>query len=170
MAPAGCLTWLRAACVSRGTLWFTRRSISAANARLTCGPARARWPSLIRGARWRFESGERVRYERTGAGDRSALRYQCGVAGANQPHVFTLHTLDDAARLRNFITEKHPRRAVVAGAGYIGVEAADALRRHGIQVTMLESSPYAHRRAKTRLLRRPSGRNWSSTESSFAVA
>lgn len=89
-----------------------------------------------------LESGERVRYERlviaTGA--------RCdttGIAGAAQPHVFTLHTLSDAERLRGFITEKQPKSAVVVGAGYIGVEAADALRRHGLRVTVLERSPHA---------------------------
>src|SRR5450432_3740802 len=74
-----------------------------------------------------LESGERLRYEHlvvaTGARP-DAL----GIAGARQPHVFTLHTLDDARRLRQFIREKQPKRAVVIGAGYIGVEAADALR------------------------------------------
>jgi NADPH-dependent 2,4-dienoyl-CoA reductase/sulfur reductase-like enzyme len=64
------------------------------------------------------------------------------IAGAAQPHVFTLHTLDDATRLRAFIAEKHPRRAVVIGGGYIGLEAADALRRNGLAVTVLERSPH----------------------------
>jgi NADPH-dependent 2,4-dienoyl-CoA reductase/sulfur reductase-like enzyme len=88
-----------------------------------------------------LESGERVHYEHlviaTGARcDTSAI------AGAQQPHVFTLHTLDDATRLRAFISEKHPRRAVVIGGGYIGLEAADALRRNGLRVTVLDRSPY----------------------------
>jgi len=89
-----------------------------------------------------LESRERLPYDRlviaTGA--------RCdtgGMAGASQPHVFTLHTLEDAERLRRFIREKNPRRAVVVGAGYIGVEAADALRRHGMQVTVLERSAHA---------------------------
>jgi NADPH-dependent 2,4-dienoyl-CoA reductase/sulfur reductase-like enzyme len=86
-----------------------------------------------------LESGARVHYERliisTGARcDTSAI------AGAQQAHVFTLHTLDDATRLRAFIAEKHPRRAVVIGGGYIGLEAADALRRNGLRVTVLERS------------------------------
>src|SRR3954467_10125291 len=48
-----------------------------------------------------LESGERIRYERlviaTGARCDSN-----GIAGVNQPHVFTLHTLDDAERMRRF--------------------------------------------------------------------
>jgi len=89
-----------------------------------------------------LESGARVRYEHlviaTGARcDTSTIE------GAQQPHVFTLHTLDDAERLRGFIREKQPKRAVVIGAGYIGLEAADALRRNGLRVTVLERSQYA---------------------------
>ena len=89
-----------------------------------------------------LESGARVRYDRlvvaTGARCDTS-----GIAGADQPHVFTLHTIDDAQRMRRFLEEKRPRRAAVIGAGYIGVEAADALRRNGLRVTVLERSPHA---------------------------
>jgi NADPH-dependent 2,4-dienoyl-CoA reductase/sulfur reductase-like enzyme len=86
-----------------------------------------------------LESGARVHYDHliiaTGARCDTA-----GIAGAGDPRVFTLHTLDDAERMRRFLREKQPRRAVVIGAGYIGVEAADALRRNGLRVTVLERS------------------------------
>ena len=75
-----------------------------------------------------LETGERVRYDRlvvaTGA--------RCDASrseGARRPNVFTLHTLDDAERMRGFLRDRKPKRAVVIGAGYIGLEAADALRR-----------------------------------------
>src|SRR5437764_7352639 len=89
-----------------------------------------------------LETGERVRYDRlvlsTGA--------RCdtlGIAGLAQPHVFTLHTLDDAERMRRFLREKRPTTAAIVGAGYIGVEAADALRRHGLRVSVYERSNHA---------------------------
>jgi NADPH-dependent 2,4-dienoyl-CoA reductase/sulfur reductase-like enzyme len=89
-----------------------------------------------------LEGGGRVRYDRlviaTGARCDTS-----GIDGARQPHVFTLHTLGDAERLRAYIRERQPRSAVVVGAGYIGVEAADALRRNGLRVTVLERSPHA---------------------------
>jgi len=90
----------------------------------------------------RLESGERVRYERLviATGARCG---RSGITGADRPHVFTLHTLDDAGRLRDFLRARQPRRAVVIGAGYIGVEAADALRRNGLEVTVLERSEHA---------------------------
>src|SRR5664280_1383214 len=80
-----------------------------------------------------LESGGPVRYDRLviATGGRSDTS---GIPGAQQPHVFTLHTLDDAERMRRFLREKRPKRAVVVGAGYIGVEAADALRRNGLRV------------------------------------
>jgi NADPH-dependent 2,4-dienoyl-CoA reductase/sulfur reductase-like enzyme len=84
-----------------------------------------------------LESRERIRYDRlilaTGACCKTSA-----IKGADQPHVFTLHTLDDAERLRAFLRERAPRRAVVIGAGYIGVEVADALSRNGLRVTILE--------------------------------
>src|ERR1051325_9446875 len=71
-----------------------------------------------------IETGGRVRYVHLviATGGRCD---SLGIAGAQAPHVFTLHTLDDAERMRQFLLEKQPRRAVVIGAGYIGVEAAD---------------------------------------------
>ena len=86
-----------------------------------------------------LESGTRVRYERLviSTGGRCD---PAAIAGGQQPHVFTLHTPDDATRVRAFLAEKHPRRAVVIGGGYIGLEAADALRRNGLRVTVLERS------------------------------
>jgi len=86
-----------------------------------------------------LESGARVPYERLviATGARSEIR---GIAGTQSPHVFTLYTLDDAERMRAFLRERRPRTAAVVGAGYIGVEAADALRRNGLAVTIFEAS------------------------------
>ena len=80
--------------------------------------------------------GERIHYDKlviaTGARpDAVAL------PGADLPHVFRLNTFADGVRLKEYLTEKRPRRAVVIGAGYIGLEAADALRRNGLAVTLL---------------------------------
>jgi len=53
------------------------------------------------------------------------------------PGLFTLKTLADADGLLAGI-KKH-RRAVVIGSGFIGLEAAQALARHGIEVTIVEA-------------------------------
>jgi len=88
-----------------------------------------------------LEGGERVHYDKLviATGARPDIRQ---IPGSTLPHVFTLHTLDDARRLKRFLSEKRPRRAVVAGGGYIGLEAADALRRNGLTVTVLEQGPH----------------------------
>jgi NADPH-dependent 2,4-dienoyl-CoA reductase/sulfur reductase-like enzyme len=95
-------------------------------------------------------NGERVHYDRlviaTGARPRTT-----DFEGANLPHVFTLHTLDDAERLKAYLRDKQPKHAVVVGAGYIGLEAADALRRNGLAVTVVEQGPQVLGRADAEL-------------------
>ncbi|MEU8219332.1 FAD-dependent oxidoreductase [Micromonospora taraxaci] len=54
--------------------------------------------------------------------------------------VFGMQTLDDGAALREWLdTEPRPRRAVVVGGGYIGVEIAEALIQRGLSVTLVEA-------------------------------
>jgi NADPH-dependent 2,4-dienoyl-CoA reductase/sulfur reductase-like enzyme len=87
-----------------------------------------------------LRGGERISYDK--------LVIACGarpvreLPGADLPHVFTLHTLEDARRLREFIEQRRPQRAVVVGAGYIGLEVADGLAERGLCVTVLDASPY----------------------------
>jgi CoA-dependent NAD(P)H sulfur oxidoreductase len=96
--------------------------------------------------------GERVRYDKlviaTGARPSTAR-----IAGADLPHVFTLHTMDDALRIMRFLEEKRPRSAAVIGAGYIGLEMADALQRRGLQVTVFEAGAGVLRREDPELTR-----------------
>jgi NADPH-dependent 2,4-dienoyl-CoA reductase/sulfur reductase-like enzyme len=54
--------------------------------------------------------------------------------------VFVLRHLRDGRRLLRFITEARPRAAVVVGAGYIGLEMAEAFVARGLRVTLVESS------------------------------
>jgi NADPH-dependent 2,4-dienoyl-CoA reductase/sulfur reductase-like enzyme len=51
--------------------------------------------------------------------------------------VFGVQTLDDGATVIDWLGEG-ARTAVVVGAGYIGVEMAEALVRHGLDVTLVE--------------------------------
>ncbi|MEU8185337.1 FAD-dependent oxidoreductase [Micromonospora sp. NPDC049044] len=54
--------------------------------------------------------------------------------------VFGMQTLDDGAALRDWLEgEPRPRRAVVVGGGYIGVEMAEALIQRGLSVTLVEA-------------------------------
>ena len=57
--------------------------------------------------------------------------------GIDSPRVHTLRTVDDALALREQV-EKGIRRAVVLGAGFIGLEAAEVLARRGVPVDVVE--------------------------------
>ncbi len=45
---------------------------------------------------------------------------------------------DDAKDILNFINEKNPKKAIIIGGGFIGIETAEALKKHGIEITIIE--------------------------------
>ncbi|WP_336625156.1 MULTISPECIES: FAD-dependent oxidoreductase [unclassified Microbacterium] len=61
--------------------------------------------------------------------------------GIDSPRVRTLRTVADAVDLRTRVDDG-ARRAVVLGAGYIGIEAAEALRHRGLEVDVVELAPH----------------------------
>ncbi|MEV5320247.1 FAD-dependent oxidoreductase [Streptomyces sp. NPDC052687] len=60
--------------------------------------------------------------------------------GVDAPGVHGVQTLDDGQALLDTLTTVEGRRAVVVGAGYIGVEMAEALLRRGFEVTVVNRS------------------------------
>ncbi|MBN1172178.1 MAG: FAD-dependent oxidoreductase [Micromonosporaceae bacterium] len=52
--------------------------------------------------------------------------------------VHQLHTMDDTFAFLNSLDQRHARSAVIVGAGYIGLEMAEALTTRGLAVTVLE--------------------------------
>ncbi|GAA2546847.1 FAD-dependent oxidoreductase [Winogradskya consettensis] len=55
--------------------------------------------------------------------------------------VFGVQTLDDGSAIKVWLeSDPKPQRAVVIGGGYIGVEMAEAMIKHGLDVTLLEKS------------------------------
>ncbi|KRV48049.1 flavoprotein oxidoreductase [Wenjunlia vitaminophila] len=60
--------------------------------------------------------------------------------GIDASNVHGVQTLDDGEAVLRSLAG-NPRRAVVVGAGYIGVEMAEALLRRGLEVTVLERAP-----------------------------
>jgi len=52
--------------------------------------------------------------------------------------VFSLRTLRDGAAIKEALARTSTKRAVIVGAGYIGMEMAEALRARGLEVTVLE--------------------------------
>jgi NADPH-dependent 2,4-dienoyl-CoA reductase/sulfur reductase-like enzyme len=63
--------------------------------------------------------------------------------GLDLPGVFLLRELTDGDAVKRHIADGRPKRAAIIGAGYIGMEMAEALAERGLQVTVLEKAPQA---------------------------
>ena len=58
--------------------------------------------------------------------------------GINDSRIFTLRNVEDTFAIPAFIEQNAPRRAVVAGGGFIGLEMAENLTQQGIETTIVE--------------------------------
>ena len=70
------------------------------------------------------------------------------IPGADAAGVYGIQTLDDGVAVRRLVDgmlgdgpPAAPRRAVIVGGGYIGLEMAEALVRRGMDVTLVEARP-----------------------------
>jgi CoA-dependent NAD(P)H sulfur oxidoreductase len=63
------------------------------------------------------------------------------VPGLDERRVFTIRSLDEAIELRQVLASGMARHAVVVGAGYIGLETAEALVSAGLDVDVVEALP-----------------------------
>ncbi|GIH95905.1 FAD-dependent oxidoreductase [Planobispora siamensis] len=61
--------------------------------------------------------------------------------GATAEGVHGVQTLDDGIALLRALESRRPRRAVVIGGGYIGLEMAEAMLKRGLEVTLIEAGP-----------------------------
>ena len=60
------------------------------------------------------------------------------LSGAGLEKLFTLRTVEDTFRIKEYINEHHPKSAVLAGGGFIGLELAENLRELGMDVTIVQ--------------------------------
>ncbi len=60
------------------------------------------------------------------------------IAGLDAEGVFTVRHYDDGVALRAYVEQRRPRHATIVGAGYVGLEFAEALRAQGLAVTVVE--------------------------------
>jgi NAD(P)H-nitrite reductase large subunit len=85
----------------------------------------------------RLGTGEKLPFDRliiaTGASS-----FVPEIEGFGGPGTFVLRTADDALAIRAFAQRHGARRAIVAGGGLLGLEAAYALHKLGLRVTVLE--------------------------------
>ncbi len=60
------------------------------------------------------------------------------IPGVDNSRIFTLRTVEDTFRIKDFVDSASPRSAVVVGGGFIGMEMAENLRELGLEVTIVE--------------------------------
>lgn len=60
--------------------------------------------------------------------------------GADLEQIFTLRTVEDTFRIHTYLQSHTPKRAVVIGGGFIGLEMAENLVHAGVQTTLLQRS------------------------------
>ena len=82
--------------------------------------------------------------------------------GIDAAGIHGVQTLDDGLALRAVLERDRPGRAVVVGAGYIGLELAEALSAWGVDITVI-GRPRPRCRAWTRTWARSSPPRWKGT-------
>ena len=60
------------------------------------------------------------------------------LSGVGLDKLFTLRTVEDTFRIKDYINANHPKSAVLAGGGFIGLELAENLRELGMDVTIVQ--------------------------------
>jgi len=60
------------------------------------------------------------------------------IPGINSENIFTLWNIPDTDNIKAFVDDKKPKKAVVIGGGFIGIEMAENLHDRGIEVTLVE--------------------------------
>lgn len=58
--------------------------------------------------------------------------------GLGLDKLFTLRTVEDTFRIKDYINKNNPKSAVLAGGGFIGLELAENLRELGMDVTIVQ--------------------------------
>jgi NADPH-dependent 2,4-dienoyl-CoA reductase/sulfur reductase-like enzyme/rhodanese-related sulfurtransferase len=94
-----------------------------------------------------------VRVRRLDGGDEETLSYDKlvfatgakpvvpPVPGADRKNVFTVKSVEDSDRIRSFVEENAPGKAVIIGGGLIGVEMAECLADLALDVSIVEMLP-----------------------------
>ena len=63
------------------------------------------------------------------------------IPGRDMEGVYVIRDLTDALKMKSYLNEKGCKKAVLIGAGYIGMEMCEALRNLGIEVKVMDILP-----------------------------
>ena len=61
-----------------------------------------------------------------------------GLPKGGMDRIFSLRTVEDTLRIKDFVDKKKPKSCILAGGGYIGLELAENLRDLGLEVTIIQ--------------------------------
>lgn len=64
------------------------------------------------------------------------------LSGIDGPRIFTLRNIPDLDHIMEHLTAARPRRAVVVGGGFIGIEMAENLHDRGLFTTLVEGAAH----------------------------
>ena len=64
------------------------------------------------------------------------------IPGYELDNIVPLRTVNDADKMKNIIDEKNPEKAVIVGAGLIGLEMAESFKEAGLEVAVVEKLPH----------------------------
>ena len=70
-----------------------------------------------------------------------ALPIKPAVPGADAQGIYGVNTLESGVAVRTVLDQQRPKRGVIVGGGYIGLEMAEALVRRGMEVSLVEQAP-----------------------------
>lgn len=56
----------------------------------------------------------------------------------NTERIFELKTVEDSYKIKDFVLKKEPKKAIIIGGGFIGLEIAENLKESNIDVTLIE--------------------------------
>lgn len=62
------------------------------------------------------------------------------MAGIEDNRIFSLRNVPDMDKIKNYINQHKPKRAVVIGGGFIGLEMVENLHEAGLDITLIEKS------------------------------
>jgi NADPH-dependent 2,4-dienoyl-CoA reductase/sulfur reductase-like enzyme/peroxiredoxin family protein/rhodanese-related sulfurtransferase/TusA-related sulfurtransferase len=71
-----------------------------------------------------------------------AKAFKPGIQGINSSRIHTLRNIPDTDKIKAYVDEKKPKKAIVIGGGFVGVEMAENLTERGIITTLVEAAPH----------------------------
>ncbi|MGQ9603232.1 MAG: FAD-dependent oxidoreductase [bacterium] len=70
-----------------------------------------------------------------------AVPIRPNINGIDAEGVFVIKDLEDGIRIRDYLERTSPKRCVIVGGGYIGIEMAEAFLRWDLEITVVDMLP-----------------------------